>query len=785
MEVYAVDESKLSDNNLSQIDNELEASVHTTGASADEVFESTSTPDSKNTATGIPLRHKVIRMDHMTFGGPMERPRSFSDASLSSSTRQGILKRLHGKLMPDYKTTMKVFVKRETKVLPSRNDVNDKLDNPLGLDAEFGFHAEHYRDSGAYSSVDNLLDSKAVTVDRDAPPKPLLPQNYRKHLNEQLKLFHQHHGKTINFDDDEILDAPQNLKAAYFDKLERRDNDYNVQQSGKKGGTQLRRGRSSVSDLPVRSTGPVYKHFDAQFQSQLLKKELEKLRKMKHVRKNSETMKQKFGSVQRPKSTGDLHVRFADEVEEIGKIETPKDTKAPSQPPLVHPKSTDNYSSSTLKQKYFDKSKSIDSAGAFPPSGASVKNNSENVPKDTNAVGTVGHEPRSATKGFGQYRSRSATALQRRREGDQRGGKDWDTVESSQGSQLSKSVSNLRRKHDTIRKYNYGLVEQKREHVRERFMKEKKNRVESLSPDDASINLEREMQVAQERLMMLQGNQKDGKTVSDNRSDEEKYAALSRSRIVHSKSSSLDSKEVEEKSNQVLDKMKHDRMRLTFQDSNQSAQKLRKTAYVKPHVNTSVDINKGRLVYDDFQRKVPDTYSDVYKGQRQTDLVDVDRKYTKGVTSAPKDVPNVSNYKDDRNVQIGYKDQRTDRSQNPKYTSAVPTKLGDNILQNKGNIDTNKMMVQNRENVTVGKQISQDSGIAERHKTKSEQMQKKPSQDHGGVLKQEVNSQTGKVVLRQCRVGSDVVFGLVAVQEPQKKVGYLVSSRSLSDFAHL
>ena len=893
-----IDTNKKLDNNLSQSGsehkgtNELEETNEATDALesvSDDVFDIPTGTKVRNSIVGIPLSNKMNRMNQLTMEGPMDRPRSFSDASLSSRSRQGVLIKLHRKLMTDYKTPMKVFVKRESRVLDSMDEFKERTDAGVSSDAEFGFYSEPYRNPETYGSADNLLDNKAS--DTGAPAKPVLPQNYRKYLNEQLKHFHQHHGKNMHLDDHEIPAVKPNPKTESVDRFDThvdvprtRDDAFSgpEKESDRKLGTKLRRGRSSVSDLPMRSSGPVYKHFDAQFQSQLLRKELEKLRKMKHVRKNSETMKHKFESILRPKSTGDLHVRFADEVEEIEHIETPTESKVKpaSRHPFIHSNSADFYTSKTgslQRQKYYERSKSVAKPEAVPQSGASnrygmdsVRRNSiigtvmyeprtmsssrsqnqdqskyavdhkDNVLKD-GARGSIAHESRSSAsgKGLGQYRSRSATVLQRSRESERRRGQYLGTLGSSHDSEMSRSMSNLRRQNETIRKYNYGSVEQQREHVRERFQKEKMTRVESLSPDDASINLERELQVAKERLMMLRGEQKEtgnGKSVSDNRSDEEKYAALSRGMVVHNKSSSLDSKESDAKSGKLLDRMKYDRMRLTIPDSrletrdsnqsaHQTAQRIRKTAYVKPHVNTSVnvDVNKSRVGSDnilkrepEYERKGPEMYVDVYKTQRQSDLVVVDgRKLTKGAINVSHDVPNIQSYKDTRSLQTGVQDQRGDRTMNPNpnYHISVPNRSLDsniNSSSSKGNVDALKFMVQSKKGlerckhvlkskrtvdgskssaqnqgiaVDTGKLSFESKGSAESSKLialnkgnvdtiKAVTKPDKPDQDEKISNPDGNNQNTGKVVLRQCRVGADVVFGLVAVQDPQTKVGH-------------
>ena len=123
-----------------------------------------------------------------------------------------------------------------------------------------------------------------------------------------------------------------------------------------------------------------------------------------------------------------------------------------------------------------------------------------------------------------------------------------DKLNASRGSHLSKSVSNinrrkenaplsrsvthLTRKQDTIRKFNYDSLAHVREKIRANYER-LPDRQDSESPlytptigDDQRVSPE---------------GWDSGTSVGDNRSDEEKYAALSRSKILHSKSSSLDS----------------------------------------------------------------------------------------------------------------------------------------------------------------------------------------------------------------------------------------------------
>lgn len=793
MEELVVSESL--DNNLSHGNKELVKSDNEIECTQNEVFEIPSPQPHSGAAARIPFSNKMIRMDTVAFEGTMERPRSFSDASHSSALRQSVLKKLQGRLIPEHKTAMKVFVRRESKVVKSHDD-NDR---DIASDAEFGFHAEPRKESGGFTSVDNLLDNKPGLKDFTSSQQQ--SQNYRQYLNKQLKLFHQCHGKTVHDDmDDEAERLVVRKEEPKKGISRRRSSTSSVNEQNEEAnagasefehsrsrnavGIKVRRGRSSVSDLPVRSSGLVYKHFDPQFRAQLLRKELEKLRKMRHVRRNSESVRQRFESILRLKSTSDLHVRFADEFEDIAKTETPAISDEPmnSKPQLRHTNSADLYAGRFDNQKQSDSSTSRPEV--FSHSGPSGLDSREQLQEGYRSVDllTRSNSRRVNTeRGQTQYRSRSAAAIERNRQ--EQNSQDWNKLGSSQSGHLSKSVTNLRRKQDTIRKFNYSSVELQREHVRGKYQKEKVNRVESLSPDDTSINLERELLIAQERLQMLRGVQRDGKAVSDNRSDEEKYAALSRSKIVHSKSSSLDSQELQANGGRLAGNVSKERVTLSRPDT-KGGQRVKQTAYVKPHLKTDHETGGARVDSDDLFNKFPEQSVTMYKNKAQTDLSDLDRKFTKGATSVTSKVPNISN-KDSKHLQKPNDQRDVNRKPNFDTNSAVPKKSVGSTIPKTRHVETKKYSHDLKANhidtlkaqggpktshvETVKAKNEQVSSHIDRLDSKGESVQRKTGQN-SGMLSEGGGNQ--KVVLRQCIVGSDVVFGLVAVQDLEKKVGY-------------
>ena len=103
--------------------------------------------------------------------------------------------------------------------------------------------------------------------------------------------------------------------------------------------------------------------------------------------------------------------------------------------------------------------------------------------------------------------------------------------------QEEKSATQIKRKQDTIRKFNYDSIAQVLEKVKSNYQR-KPDRNDSESPEYVDIPVPKTVVLDKQLLAEVSD---DGASLGDNRSDEEKYAALSRSKILHNKSSSLDS----------------------------------------------------------------------------------------------------------------------------------------------------------------------------------------------------------------------------------------------------
>lgn len=629
---------------------------------------------------------KMITMER-DFEGDFQRPRSFSDASISN-VRHGFSRKQQNNPTRESITGMKVFVRRESQLI-TRTDEHNKH---TASEREF-----LTKPAERVLSLDNLINNSEVN--KSAPPKPKLPANYRCYLNQQLKLYHETNDKR-RYSCANLQESQSKTNDLLTKQVESLHKTKDTNQSGQStsndvisenrrkppiGG--LRRGRSSVSELPLRPTSILYRHFDAKLQSEVLRKELDTLRTSKHVRKNSETMRQWLESGSRLKSTGDLHVRFADEVtnnessdlngdvHKVGTRTLPRQSKSLD---LVLEKSR-----TKSGQKYGEVRRENETTNTrnYPPSGSAICTQSHSdisgrVDGSQTAHEAQTHESRGLayTRSQGQTRSKSATALGRNRD-VLRKDNDFNPLVVDHKNQLSKSATNLRRKQNTITKFNYPAVEQKRDSVRTRYQYgDKINRAESFSPGVEDVNRPESVSDSPQTLDM-----KSVKAISDNRSDEEKYAALSRSKIVHAKSSSWDIHSPQSRKEPINSKHDNDQ-----------------------HKRGLVRKPGAQVLSERLKLKFKSDRKAQVSSNSGANTVDLDSK----TRVHDNDLP--------------YSDSEYIVSKGAKHSNKLPDLRPISPQQGKNKVS----------NVT-------ESGC----------------------------SQHGKIVLRQCRIGSAVVFGLVAVQD--------------------
>lgn len=232
-------------------------------------------------------------------------------------------------------------------------------------------------------------------------------------------------------------------------------------------------------------------------------------------------------------------------------------------------------------------------------------------------------------------------------------------------TEFGRAAPHIKRKQDTIRKFNYDSFAQLREKIRTDYQR-KPDRKDSDSPQYiATADVDTFGNVAK-----LNRKASDAASMGDNRSDEEKFAALSRSKIVHTKSSSLDS----------------------HLESNSRIQQHKKVVHPVIKLASSTSLT-------DYRSSPVDTTL-VLDSSSSSDSLDVYLSENKGVK---------------------HETFNTDIPPLPKKT----------LKQN-----------------TVGIQ-SQDGKIPQGGEKSTQQ----------------------KVVLRQCRIGSDVAFSLIGLKKTDPKVG--------------
>lgn len=620
---------------------------------------------------------------HSADDDSFSRPRSFSDASVSSG-RYGYIKRFNEKLDLERKTSMKVFVRRESQVVATieKKKVAEVL--PFLRSG----NVDETKDLNIkYCSVDNLV-SKSPGDNDVPPPKPALPKNYRISV---LSVDY----KTIPLKDDSDKIQEPHPEYRHVNSADRWDSQQNTKYNTKdEKGNQLvgsvRHGRSSVSELPARSTNVLYRHFDPKYQSELLRKELDKLRTKEHVRRNS--VKQKLESGARPKSTSDLHVRFADEINASEQTCAQSGTRTLTRQSksAIIPSETQFGTGPDVDMKY--------KSGAKPgtlrdsePKGKRDMNVAENVVKQQVKNSDLIRESRSAAAAYrdrGPIRSKSATIYNRNRTGMSEK-QEWKTLQSG----LSNSASNLRRKQNTITRFNYSSVEQKRENVRARYQQsDKRNRIESYSPgvDDFIDSNKEDSSTARKSGI------KSSKTFGDNRSDEEKYAELSRQKIFHFKSSSWDSQPSQLSNPAVATTAQSNKKGLTRQ----------------PYIHVKSEITKSHISKSLLNAQTSSKTGDV-------------------------------------------------RSDFRNHGSDLPFSDSECYVKNGANKTRFPKTVSN-----VGAK----------------------SEPQHGASSESIH---GKIVLRQCRVGSDVVFGLVGLQNLSKpdsgskvRILYCITKFSMEGFQY-
>ena len=563
------------------------------------------------------------------------RPRSFSDTS-ATNVNYGYLKSLRDKIRgrkgqePSHKTSVKVFVRRETEQLKAGTVDKTERHND-------GFSA--YNSSNMEAGQDLLARSRSTGLlsedDSMPPPKPKLPENYKLYSAKSLDYSSVH----------DSLGRKRPVLQKQVLGISGHGTDSTKTSSNTEKPAGKRQSRLSESDTLGRRVNVIYRHCDTQQQNELLQKELNQLRSSEHVKKQGEAVRQLLIEENKPNPKGS-RVRFsADFTSQRTNTGTKKNSDLNSygarkmikqSRSLDLPDSGSQIVAEVINLPANDPHLAVRTD--HPPSGSSVYRNI-NVDSDKKSVRELAQrlkddldqellEPRRGLilqRGQGQSRSKSEsvvnrTSMQRSKSSVGEYGR---LSEEQRNIQMSRSTTNLRRKcdtitrhnnlemekkrekvrlnferkkthdqwecdtdgndvhdvkqsklknrFDTIRKYNNQEVEQMRERVRENYIKNWRKLIDQQSDEETEdlrlnqgnktslITDESELQKSNNKSVIENttiGRKNDNlaktsqtreypvrpdKLVSDNRSDEEKYAALSRHKILHSKSSSLDS----------------------------------------------------------------------------------------------------------------------------------------------------------------------------------------------------------------------------------------------------
>ena len=335
---------------------------------------------------------------------------------------------------------------------------------------------------------------------------------------------------------------------------------------------------------PFRSDSKIalFRSYDSKLRAIALKRELDTLRSSEHVRQRLSSSEQ-TDVIDLQKELDDIN-KYKFETKLAGPAASDTSDSGSLSSSSVRSKTTGarNIAQNTVSFKpnvYHDSigaktlltESKVDKHGrrAFPPSGTlkgvnsysdgyeSLNNRSEGLSKASNAVGEQGRDSlqrknsRSKSESSLVRKTLDSGAIPKTVKNEVAHNQTKDGLNASRGLNLSKSVSNinrgrenaslsrsithLKRKQDTIRKFNYDTLAQAREKIRISYER-KPDRQDSESP----LYTPSGQDVDDDQHLFPEASDS-GASVGDNRSDEEKYAALSRSKILHSKSSSLDS----------------------------------------------------------------------------------------------------------------------------------------------------------------------------------------------------------------------------------------------------
>ena len=655
------------------------------------------------------------------------RPRSFSDASLSSPTRrQPEISRRN----LDKKKAVKVIICRESKVVkePDRGrtgnqDRNTESDKARPLLS---------RSKSAHGRTN--FSSLSEEDDDRPPPKPKLPESYRPYyfLQQVEKLkpvttqsaiqqgFHEdesHYFRSAvpytekQFDETETSikklhtsEVPKDRKQRTVYESDTKDATTSVDKeagpkknevhSSKSGDTSGKGKKIFRSDSRIAS----YRSFDAQLRADALKKELDTLRSSEHVRQRLSSSEQ--NDVLQPKIdltnlrkpaidrhslklgandnahnvTGLKSSTYHESSKEKHGAQAPTkedktDTKGSFRraflPSRAHKETTSGKTSDTPNQRWENLVKKIDEKR---------KQDKEQLTSST----LQRRDSRSKSESSLIRKTLDSSAVPKSSRTDLVSNKTKEKQSNPRVLKLSKSVSHLitkqddnlpaikpalhiKRKKDTIRKFNYDLIAQAREKVKLNYRR-KPERNDSDSPLYMDTP-ERKDNDAVDSILHTHVRE-----VGDNRSDEEKYAALSRSKILHSKSSSLDSH---------LDATKKD-------DKNKSSGH----PIAKPTSSSSLTDYRTRPI----ERSTDNISS-------STDSLEVYLSENKGV-------------------------------KHETFNTDIPTLPKKELISGKAKI------------------ASKDENLTGKAETSTQQ----------------------KIVLRQCRIGSDVAFGLVGLHKTKPEV---------------
>ena len=659
------------------------------------------------------------------------------------------------------KQAVEVTVSRESKVVDEQDRARKSRPDPKqGLKSTDRSYQTLSRSKSVHARTNY---SKSSEDDDDIPPpKPALPEKYRTlYFMQQMKSLKPDKpvtGIEKRLDDLEKHLFRTDLHSAEDEVSETNDklNDLTTQNAAAsmekrvKEETQVRGtsgqhflsksqsvdedvknndGRTGVSDRKSGLTGrgrkpfrseskiAVFRSYDSKLRAIALQRELDTLRSSEHVRQRLSSSEQ-----------GDI-VDLKKELDNINKNKfetkhlehsdidaTAKSDSGSFKPSTVRSKTTGvrNFAQNTISYKpdvyhentgaktLLEESKTDrHDTRAFLQSGAYRRDDSyDNISESLKLRSETSHGVKGQDRASVQRRdsrSKSETCLVRKTYDPGAFPKTGqiefthshtkDKLNASKGSHLSKSVSNihrskdsaqlarsvthLKRKQDTIRKFNYDSIAQVHEKIRTNYERLPPDRQDSESPLYTPSSVKDAIDDDQQPI--TQEGWDSGASVGDNRSDEEKYAALSRCKILHSKSSSLDS--------HLEPNVKHTQRQKVVRPIVKLTSSSSLTDYRSSPLDTTLLLDTSSSSCDSF-----DVYLNENKGVKR-------EKFNTDIPPLPK------------------------KTLTPK-----------------------------------------DVGIQSQHGKDGLQSEENPPQQ--------------KVVLRQCRIGSDVAFSLVGLNRAQpKKVG--------------